>query len=312
MPNFAIICQILLIKIMIDKKLKEKVLLYITALESPQRRALSLRYPFLKKPIIFVRHFFRNLQNLFNLNIVYQRNNNYFSHVVARHQSLLRRKLGGSNPRLQEQKIQNLKQAIKKLDGVVIKPGKVFSFWQVVGKPKYKKGYVDGMLISNGKVIEGLGGGMCQLSNFLYWILLHAPTEIIERHHHSKDVFPDSGRTLPFGSGATIFYNYLDLKVKNVSKFSLQIKIWLTDEHLKGKILSNGQIIEKFHIVEKNHLFIKKGVNYFRYNEIYREFFVEGKLQKIEEVTTNFAPVLYEISENYLQENNFTVWNLDV
>ncbi|MFA7244979.1 MAG: VanW family protein [Candidatus Magasanikbacteria bacterium] len=297
---------------MIDIRLKEKILLYIKTYESPTRVALSRKYPFLKSFIILVRHFFRNLQNFFNLNITYQKNDTYFSHVVARHQSLLRRKLGVSDPKLQEQKIQNLKQAIKKLDGIVIKPGKIFSFWQVVGQPKYKDGYVDGMLISNGNVIEGLGGGMCQLSNFLYWIFLHAPTEIMERHHHSKDVFPDSGRTLPFGSGATIFYNYLDLKVKNVSNFSLQIKIWLTDDHLKGQILSNGKVLENFHIVEKNHLFVKKGLNYFRYNEIYREVFVEGKLQKTEEVTTNFAPVLYEISDDYLKENNFAVCNIDV
>ena len=92
--------------------------------------------------------------------------------MLARHQSLLRRRLGDSSPRLQEQKIVNLQQAVKKLDGIVIKPGEIFSLWHIVGKPSYRAGYVDGMLLSNGKVVEGLGGGMCQLSNFLFWIFL--------------------------------------------------------------------------------------------------------------------------------------------
>lgn len=295
---------------MIEQKMRKKIESYIFDYERPSRMALSRKYPKLQKPIIFVRHLFRNVINFFDWNLRTKKSIKYFKNIVARHQSLLRRKLGVSDPRLQEQKVTNLKQAIKKLDGVIISPGKVFSLWKIVGRPRYETGYVDGMLLANGEVREGLGGGLCQLSNFLYWIFLHAPTEIVERHHHSKDVFPDSGRTLPFGSGATIFYNYLDLKVKNVSRLSLQIKIWLTDDHLKGQVLSEGRIIEKFHVIEKNHLFVKRRDKYFRYNEILREVWIADKLQKTEEVTHNFAPVLYEVKEDYLRENRFEV--LDV
>lgn len=73
---------------------------------------------------------------------------------MARHQSVLRRKLGDSNPRLQEQKIINIRTAIEKFDGVIIEPGKIFSFWKILGEVSYKNGYVDGMLISCGKVVE--------------------------------------------------------------------------------------------------------------------------------------------------------------
>ena len=126
---------------------------------------------------------------------------------------MLRRKLGDSDPRLQEQKITNLKQAVKNLNGVVILPGKFFSLWSIVGEPSAKNGYVNGMLLSGGKVIEGMGGGLCQLSNFLFWIFLHVPSEVVQRYHHSIDVFPDSGRVLPFGSGATILYNFIDCEL---------------------------------------------------------------------------------------------------
>jgi len=201
---------------------------FISNYENPKRIAFSSKYSFLKKPIIFLRHKTRSIQNFFDFRIKYKRENVFFDCVVTRHQSVLRRKLGDSNPKLQEQKIINLEQAVKRLNGVIIQPNCIFSFWKIIGKPKYENGYVDGMFLANGKVIEGLGGGLCQLSNFLHWIFLHAPFETIERYHHSMDVFPDSGRTLPFGGGATILYNFIDLKAKNTSIYPLQLKIWIT------------------------------------------------------------------------------------
>jgi len=288
-------------------KLEKEIAECIYNYENPKRIALSRKYPFLKKSIIYLRHLTRDIQNFFDSGIKYKRKNIFFDYIVARHQSVLRRRLGDSNPKLQEQKIINLKQAIKRLNGVVIQPKHVFSFWKIIGKPKYENGYVDGMLLSNGKVIEGIGGGLCQLSNFLYWIFLHAPIETVERHHHSMDVFPDSGRTLPFGGGATILYNFIDLQVKNISTCPLQLKIWLTDNHLKGQILSRRPIAQKFHIFEKNHFFIKRGGRYFRYNEIYKETKINGKVEKIEKITTNFAPVLYNMTDEYLQKNNLKV-----
>ncbi|KKQ80813.1 MAG: hypothetical protein UT02_C0002G0038 [Parcubacteria group bacterium GW2011_GWC2_38_7] len=288
-------------------KIKKEIAERIYNYENPKRIALSRKYPFLKKPIIFLRHKVRDVQNFFDFRIKHERKNDFFDCVVARHQSILRRRLGDSNPKLQEQKIVNLKQAVQLLNGIVIKPNHVFSLWKIIGKPKYENGYVDGMLLSNGKVIEGIGGGLCQLSNFLYWIFLHAPIETVERFHHSMDVFPDSGRTLPFGGGATILYNFIDLKVKNISTYPLQLKIWLTDNHLKGQILSPRPISEKFHVFEKNHFFIKRGKKYFRYNNIYKETKVDGKVKKIEKITTNFAPVLYDVTDEYLQKNNFKV-----
>ena len=166
---------------------------------------------------------------------------------------------------------------------------------------------MDGMLLSDGEAVSGLGGGLCQLSNLLYWIFLHAETEIVERYHHSKDVFPDSGRTLPFGSGATIFDNYIDLKVKNISNSDIQIKIWMTDDALKVQLLSDSPSAKKFHVFEKNHCFVKKGERYFRHNEIYRKTSVAGVMKKEELIATNFAPVLYKVTPKYVSEHGFEV-----
>lgn len=279
----------------------------LNAYEHPQRVALSRKYPALKKPILLARHVKRNIENALDRNIARDIRSNYFEHIIARHQSVLRRKLGDSDPRLQEQKVVNLKRAASQLNGLVIQPNQVFSLWEIIGKPTAKKGYVNGMLLSNGAVVEGMGGGLCQLSNFLYWIFLHAPIETVERYHHSMDVFPDSGRVLPFGSGATVLYNFVDLKVRNVSHVPLQLKLWVTDEHLKGQILSALPIPEKFHVFERNHCFIKHGENYFRFNEIYRDMSIAGVAVRTEKMTTNFAPTLYEVTPGYLEKHQFTV-----
>jgi len=288
-------------------ELRREIVTRLIAFENPTRVALSKRFPLLKGPILLIRFVIRHVQNFLDFKIRFSKSEEFYEARVARHQSVLRRRLGDSDPRLQEQKVTNLRKAAEKLNGVIIQPGDVFSLWTIVGKPTYKNGYVDGMLLSNGKVVEGLGGGLCQLSNFLYWIFLHAPVETVERYHHSMDVFPDSGRTLPFGGGATILYNFVDLKLRNVSNKPLQLKIWLTDNHLKGQIVATESIATKYHVVEKNHCFVKRGDKYFRYNEIYREAKIEGKLVDVEHVITNFAPVLYAVTDEYLNKNNFKV-----
>lgn len=286
---------------------KTEIIKKIQGFEKPKRKAISSTYPKLKPSIIFFRRALNHFINTFDFSITQNKSHTFFEHVVTRHSSLLMRKLGTSDPQLQEQKIKNLTLAAERLNGVTIPPGKTFSFWHVVGNPTSKKGYVNGMLLSDGKVIEGIGGGLCQMSNLLFWLFLHSPIEIKERYHHSRDVFPDHNRILPFGSGATIFYNLIDLKIKNTSSTSLQLKIWLTDTQLKGQILSEKIIHNKYHIKEENHLLIKKGDSYYRYNKLWREKLIEGKVASEELVATNFALIMYEITEEYIHKNKFNV-----
>ncbi|MCX6716212.1 MAG: VanW family protein [Candidatus Taylorbacteria bacterium] len=204
------------------------------------RRALSLRYPLFLPLILGTRRFANNLANSINTNLtskkaVGNKSQAFFDCVIARHSSPLFRKLGDFDQDLLTGKVENLKIAIDALQGTIIYPNEIFSFWHIVGDTTKKKGYVDGMLLSDGKIVRGIGGGLCQLSNLLYWLFLHSSVEIVERMHHSRDVFPDNERTIPFGSGATIFYNLIDLKVRNTSKYPIQLKLWLSESQLKGQ-----------------------------------------------------------------------------
>ncbi|WP_442602211.1 VanW family protein [Paenibacillus sp. KN14-4R] len=214
-----------------------------------------------------------------------------------KHQSLLRRKLGESDPRLQENKIVNLQLAANRLDGICIRPGETFSFWKLVGKTTAERGFIEGLLLSQGKVITGVGGGICQLANLLYWMGLHTPLEIVERHHHHFDPFPDDHRVLPFGSGASVFYNYIDLRLYNPTEQTFQFRVWLTDEHLRGVIFSDQPWSYSYHIKEKKHRFLREDNKTYRENEIWRDTIDKktGNIIKEEMLMANFSEVKYKV-----------------
>lgn len=221
------------------------------------------------------------------------------------------RKLWNVDMRLQENKRINIELAIQKLDGIIINPWQVFSFWELVGKPSYRWGYLDGILINHGWVSTWVGWGLCQLSNLLYWMFLHTDMQILERHRHSYDIFPDSWRVLPFASGATIFYNYVDLKVQNTSESPLQIKLWTDKKYLKWQILSDNIRSHKYHVYEKFHSFLYSRWEYFRYNIIARN--KQKQWSVIEDIVLlkNFSPVKYKVDRNRLSENGYTLEIVD-
>lgn len=218
--------------------------------------------------------------------------------TCKKHQSLLRRRLGNSDPQLQENKIANLKIAIPAIDGILIAPGQTFSFWRAIGEARADKGYLEGMQLSRGEVVRGVGGGLCQLANMLYWMALHTPLTIAERHHHSFDPFPDENRVLPFGSGAGVFYNYVDLRFENRTTQTFQIRLWLTGEHLKGAIYSDTETPNAYHVFEKDHRFFQQDGCNFRENEIWRKMVDRRTGNSIGEemLVKNLAEVKYELN----------------
>ncbi|USG65289.1 VanW family protein [Brevibacillus ruminantium] len=222
-----------------------------------------------------------------------------YTYSCKKHQSLLRRKLGQSDPRLQENKIMNLQLAIPALDGLLIQPGETFSFWQRVGKTTAEKGYVEGLLLSQGEVTTGIGGGLCQLANLLFWMALHTPLEITERHHHQFDPFPDDQRVLPFGSGASVFYNYVDLRFHNPTQQTFQLRVWLTDKHLKGAIFSDQLWPFSYHLEERNHQFLQQAAKNYRRNEIWRLVYDKQTGNRISEelMIRNFSEVKYNLDD---------------
>ena len=220
------------------------------------------------------------------------------SFTSKKHQSLLRRRLGNTDPQLQENKIKNLRIACPAIDGILIKPGQTFSFWRSIGEATEDKGYFEGMQLSRGEVVRGIGGGLCQLANLLYWMALHTPLEIAERHHHSFDPFPDENRVLPFGSGAGVFYNYVDLRFFNPTSLTFQVRLWLTDDHLIGAIYSDRETSHSYHVFERNHRFLQQDGRNFRENEIWREVIDRRTGNRVREelLVKNHSEIKYELN----------------
>jgi len=295
-----------------DDILRKKIINLIDNYENPRRIAISRKYPFLKKPVIFFRCLINSIKNFLDSGIQTYRKNEFFEFTIAGHQSELRKNSKDVDLRLQENKILNMKKAAEKLNGIVIEPGKIFSFWHIIGNPSSKNGYTEGRIYSVGKIISGIGGGLCQLSTFLYWLFLHTPLKIIERHPHSLDAFPGSKENISSRNGAAVLFNFMDLKARNDFDYPVQLKIWFTDDYIKGQIMSLKNMQEEICILEKNHYFIKTKNKNFQYNEIYREVKNSGGLVKIERITANFTQVLYDLKDEYIKENDFKVLDLGI
>jgi hypothetical protein len=119
-------------------------------------------------------------------------------------------------------KVQNLRVALRRLDGVVVPAGQTFSFWRQIGRATHRRGFVVGRELREGCMIGTVGGGLCQLSNALYGAALDAGFEIVERHAHSR-VVPGSRAGL--GRDATVFWNYVDLRFRSPHAFRIEVRM---------------------------------------------------------------------------------------
>ncbi|MFZ5632839.1 MAG: VanW family protein [Bacillota bacterium] len=215
--------------------------------------------------------------------------------VVCRHQTPLLRRLRNVDMRLQHNKIINLKLAAGRINGVILRPGETFSFWRLVGKPTRKKGYVEGMVLFNGSFYPGVGGGLCQLSNLIYWMALHTPLTVTERWRHSYDVFPDCDRSQPFGSGATVAYNYIDLQIRNDTGRDYQLLVWVGDTHLHGEWRSGRPGELWYQVYESDHRITHQWWGgYTRHNVLRRRVFdADNNLIGDEYLIENHAVMMY-------------------
>ena len=230
-----------------------------------------------------------------DLRFAANRQNTQLEFELITHTSTLLRKLKDVDMQLQHNKITNLRLAAEKINGIIIQPGETFSFWKLVGRPTKSKGYLTGMTLQNGKITQGTGGGMCQMGNLIYWMALHTPLTVTKRWRHSYDVFPDTNRTIPFGSGATLAYNYIDLQLKNETQNTFQINVWLTEKNLCGSICSDKKPENTYEVFEKSHRFeLQWWGGYTRHNEIWRKIIpLNSPLQTEELITSNHAVMMY-------------------
>lgn len=112
----------------------------------------------------------------------------------------------------------NLEIACQKINGKVVLAGENFSYNQELGPRTVAAGYKNGKVYEGGEIVDGIGGGICQISSTLYNTVLMANLEIVERRNHQ---FVTS--YLPAGRDATVVYGATDFKFKNTRNFPVKI-----------------------------------------------------------------------------------------
>ena len=112
----------------------------------------------------------------------------------------------------------NLQLAANKINGTVLMPGETFSYNQVVGERTIAAGYKEAPIYVSGEVVDGLGGGICQITSTLYNAVLYANLEIVERSNHQ---FVPSYVTA--SRDATVVYGSIDFKFKNNRDYPIKI-----------------------------------------------------------------------------------------
>lgn len=132
----------------------------------------------------------------------------------------------------------NLKAAINKINNIKVPDGAIFSFNQTVGKRTVTAGYEEALVIKDGEFVDGLGGGVCQISSTIFECVLRANVEIVKRTYHSLEI-----GYVPLGGDATVQWNSKDFQWKN--NLGCDTKLVMT--------CNNGKIVCK--------LMAKKNIN---------------------------------------------------
>ncbi|MGM9535306.1 MAG: VanW family protein [Intestinibacter sp.] len=222
--------------------------------------------------------------------------NEKLSNIVSSHSSNIIKRGKGIDITLQKNKEVNIMLACKKINGMIIRPGETFSFWKTVGPATSKNGYKDGRVIVNNELKAGTGGGLCNLGNTINLLILHSPLEITELHKHSDALAPDQGKRVPFSSGTSISYNYIDYRFKNNTEQNVQLLVWCQDGKLYGELRSEKEFPWSYELVEENHHFEKKDDKYYRVSKIYKNTTEKstGKILDKELIWDNRSKVMFD------------------
>lgn len=137
---------------------------------------------------------------------------------IDAHQRLGRFQTGFSRAGEQASRAHNIETAAARLDGVVLLPHELFSFNSAVGPRTVDNGFSKGWQIFKGEMVEGIGGGTCQVASTLHAVAMFAGLDVIERLPHSR---PSAYITM--GLDATVVFPVVDLKLRNPFDFPVVV-----------------------------------------------------------------------------------------
>ncbi len=112
----------------------------------------------------------------------------------------------------------NVTLATEKVNDIILLPGEEFSFNKIVGERTEERGFKPAIVFAGGELVDGIGGGICQVSSTIYLATLRADLEVTERAVHAYKV-----DYVPLGQDATVQWGYLDYKFKNNTAYPVKI-----------------------------------------------------------------------------------------
>lgn len=206
----------------------------------------------------------------------------------------------GFDMKYQENKVFNLKLAASGLNGLMIRPGETFSFWQAIRGADWEEPYRDGLVVLNGELTTAPGGGLCQISNLLLWLFLHTPMTILERHGHKSREFPVPDDGTPLGVDAAISEGWLDLKVKNESTSPYQIFIDFDEQHMSGRIVTDDDRGKKYEVVNEGLKYYQSRGKIYEETEVVRRTIcaATGECVDMEWLYNNRSEIGYALPQN--------------
>lgn len=131
-----------------------------------------------------------------------------------------------------EKRNANLALACSMLNGVVIQPGQTISYNELVGERTAERGFLPAPAYSGTRLIDSIGGGVCQVSSTLYLCSCFAEFETVERVNHGYPV-----RYIPIGLDATVNWGTTDLKITNPYPLPVKIQAEVSDGFVKIRMM---------------------------------------------------------------------------
>jgi vancomycin resistance protein YoaR len=172
----------------------------------------------------------------------------------------------------------NVELAASKINGVILQPGEIFSYNNIVGNRTYNNGFKDAPVIISGELVDGIGGGVCQVAGTVHAAMLNAGLQIVEATQHSR-----TSTYIDPGLDSTVAWPTKDLKFQNWLPFPVKITTETSRDKKRGHLIVRFWGLKKHYNVEiKSIIHYKSKV---RTKRIYRSDLPRG-YKKIIEIGT--------------------------
>ncbi len=264
------------------------------------RKLLTQLCPFLMPMRLWQRKKCYYLKMRFDGNRYASRKEPLFPYELAGDKSLLINEHTGADIRYQYNKVHNLRLASQTMSHIVIHPGETFSLWWLARHADRREAYRDGLCVHSGKLVAVYGGGLCQLSNMLFWLFLHTPLTIVERHMHKVKEFPNPSPDDPCGVDATILEGWLDLQVRNNTEEAMQIELTMDDAYYYGRILVNHPPKRRYAVMNQNLQYVTRAGKTYESVEVIRQTIdvKTGAVLREDALYTNVSEIGYDIGND--------------